>query len=457
METRSGRFHLVLIPGFGGFDAIGQVKYYSGVTGLFYDWRSNHPSPPATLHYFDNFPTAAVTTRAHRLREYLAKRVVRGEIGPEDKLALIGHSTGGLDIRRLVWDLHRSNDRWDYVDGGRYDVEDLRGRIRRALKSVVFLSVPHWGTNIADWVRSYCIVRKAVLIKIQAAIAGSYAYPIDKLESLAAGAAAGLTGAEILLQFADALTEANDHFGPPGPNRLLDSQEAFSELGLYFRHIASDFAVIDDLTACPPVGDFESPAHFSPADRREELRRWNDPPIRVLSYATIGCRPFRFHGGCPAPVWEALNPLAWKEILQEDELTAGTDLSYRACYRACASGPFKRPDELAQTTRFLGPVPPQPIELWDNDGIVNTLSMLWPGGQPSEVVLAQSDHLDIVGHFRLQHAIGNETGDKCREPARRYQSYDVFKSCPRFTEAMFRRVWENVFRFCTGQPSGDQI
>ena len=60
------RSHIVLIPGFAGFDALGQLEYYSGITSLFKSWRSGNE----VLHYFDNFPTAAVATRATRLRQH---------------------------------------------------------------------------------------------------------------------------------------------------------------------------------------------------------------------------------------------------------------------------------------------------------------------------------------------------------------------------------------------------
>ena len=96
------RFHIVLIPGFAGFDALGQLEYYGGITPLFQTWRAGNQ----VLHYFDNFPTAAVVTRATRLRSYLARRIARGEISTSDDVILVGHSTGGLDIRRLLWDLH---------------------------------------------------------------------------------------------------------------------------------------------------------------------------------------------------------------------------------------------------------------------------------------------------------------------------------------------------------------
>ena len=99
----SNRYHIVLVPGFAGFDALGQVEYYAGVTSLFQTWSD---SAPAVLHYFDNLPTAAVRTRAKRLCAYLAKRIVRGEILDGDKVVLVGHSTGGLDIRQLMRDLY---------------------------------------------------------------------------------------------------------------------------------------------------------------------------------------------------------------------------------------------------------------------------------------------------------------------------------------------------------------
>ena len=101
----AGRAHVVLVPGFAGFDALGQIEYYAGVTPLFQRWKEAAGRPHATLHYFDNLPTASVQSRARRLGAWLAKRVARGELQPGDTLALVGHSTGGLDIRRLIRDL----------------------------------------------------------------------------------------------------------------------------------------------------------------------------------------------------------------------------------------------------------------------------------------------------------------------------------------------------------------
>lgn len=57
------RVHVVLIPGFAGFEALGQVEYYAGVTPQFRDWQKANQTVDVAVHYFDNFPTAAVATR----------------------------------------------------------------------------------------------------------------------------------------------------------------------------------------------------------------------------------------------------------------------------------------------------------------------------------------------------------------------------------------------------------
>src|SRR5262245_48764694 len=99
----SRRTHVILIPGFVGFDVLGQVGYYAGVTERFAVWRRVHAAEgDVMLHYFDSFPTASVGLRAERLRAFLAKLVARGQIATDDRIALVGHSTGGLDIRKTV-------------------------------------------------------------------------------------------------------------------------------------------------------------------------------------------------------------------------------------------------------------------------------------------------------------------------------------------------------------------
>jgi len=80
--------------------------------------------------------------------------------------------------------------------------------------------------------------------------------------------------------------------------------------------------------------------------------------------------------------------------------------------------------------------PDEPLQMWDNDGIVNTLSMPWPVG---DNILVPGDHLDIVGHYELTKA--------ARGSARAYRKYDLLKSMPRFNAAMFEQIWNEVLNF----------
>ena len=433
----SKRTHIVLIPGFAGFDALGQLEYYSGLTKLFKNLRTAN----AVLHYFDNFPTAAVVTRARRLREYLAKRMARGEISNRDSVTLIGHSTGGLDIRLLLSDLHdlKENGEVIEVDGVAVEPKALINSIHR----VVFLSVPHRGTNTADWVKAHWVLRRTVIEDLRTAVAGSQVSAVERVESAIAANTASITGAQIYRAVQDALDEANEDNGEQTPFRKAEAHEAASELALYLRHMASDFRAIDDLTsqarhikrAIKP----ESPAHLSAEERESEEDRLS--AIEFLSYVTLGKRPFRFDPGKPAPVWDLANPFTYPEISKDNAISAGTDFMYRACYRACAGGPFVAPKEIkAVATRVS---PKQSIEVWDNDGIVNTLSMFWSLGTN---VLVHADHMDIVGQYRSERA--------SRSSGRRYSTYDLLKSNSGFDKEVFNEVWTDIFNFALGRASG---
>ncbi len=433
MANRNGpapvtRRHIVLVPGFAGFDALGQLEYYGGITPLFQTLRAGNQ----VLHYLDNFPTAAVVTRATRLRSYLARRIARGEISVSDDVILIGHSTGGLDIRWLLWDLHHRKQPI-VVDGGA-KVEPVK--ILKCVRRVVFLSVPHWGTNIADWVHAHGVWRRAVVEELRAAVAGSQLLLLDRIETSITGGAASLTGAELFRAVQDALSEANEHNGKPSPVRTAEAQEAASELGLYLRHMASDFGAIDDLTSRPQrAGKPVSPAHFGVSDREKELKL--ERGIEFRSYVTLGRRPFRFDPNLPAPPWELAKLWTYPEVTKHATLSAGTDIVYRTCYRACAGGPFQQPVLSGKVTRRLSGAPQYAIEVWDNDGIVNTMSMLWPKGQN---VLVPGDHMDIVGQYKL---IAAERGG-----GRKYRAYDLLKSESGFGDRIFKEVWKEIFAFC---------
>ncbi len=436
-----GRVHIVLIPGFAGFDALGQLEYYAGVTPQFQLWRKSGDNSRAdvALHYFDNFPTAAVRTRAARLRNYLATRLARGEFVRGDSIALVGHSTGGLDIRCLLWELNKSPQQAFPVDGA-VDPEHMvtPEDILKLVKRVVFLSVPQWGTNVADWVRSYKLGRQMVVENLRAGFAGSQMPIVDTLEEWIWNYASKTTRMGMVDAVRDVVSESETG-SSRNPTVVATAQEAASEVELWLRHIATDFHAIDDLAV---QGDAQSPARFGKKQRQEEEEIWKKAGIVTRSYATLGERPFRFKAGEAAPRWDLLNPLTYPETTPRTNPSPNTDVIYRIGYRACAGGPFAyRNGHTAPTAKPFFPAGQRPrnIEVWDNDGIVNTASMFWPNGK--DTLLVHCDHLDIVGHY---HDV--RSADK--DSRRRFQAYDLLKSDSGFNAAGFARVWNDVFDFC---------
>jgi hypothetical protein len=132
----------------------------------------------------------------------------------------------------------------------------------------------------------------------------------------------------MLLALKDALTEAHENYGKRSPSRSAQAIRASSDLTMYFRQMWSDFDVIYDLACRPYHSDRKSPAQFDEAERIRELALWTDPPIRALSYATVGGRAYTFPLGQPAPVWELTSPGPYVQLVKDLWRKAKHDLSY---------------------------------------------------------------------------------------------------------------------------------
>jgi triacylglycerol lipase len=459
-----GRVHIVFVPGFGAFDALGQIEYYAGTTDRYKRWLENGGSPDraVVLEYFDNLPTAGVSTRAAWLHSYLAKRIARGEIGEHDAIALVGHSTGGLDIRRMLFSPAQPPP--DLVlDGGaakdgmkatavRVKHQDILKKVSR----LVFISVPQYGTNIASWVRGHALLRRAVIEGLYRGVQGASIPPLGKGISLSLDAVAKLTKQPGMLEAAeDALNETNTS-RTDTPSQLADAEQAGAQLRLWLQYMDHDFGVIDDLASfTDPPPSSTSPAHYCDLDREAEQALWRDHHIKTRSIATIGRRAFTFDPRTEAKPFVFHNPCTWPTTNRVSD-AGEMDSSYLLTYRACAGGPFEVPASVAGPAANIdtldqplldvaklgpcGPTSGQGLAVWDNDGIVNTASMLWPDLDQTRLVAA--DHLDIVGHYVLRAVPSRDVS------GRRYASVDALKSHTEFTHAAFDRVWKDVFDFC---------
>ena len=487
MTTSTGRVHIVLVPGFGGFDALGQIECYAGTTERYRRWLQNGGSrgQAVVLHYFADLPTAAVSTRAAWLRAYLAKRIARGDIQDDDRIALVGHSTGGLDIRRLLFPKGQAPPKL-HLDGG--DATDKapataidvdHPTILNKVNRVVFISVPQYGTNIADWVRSHALLRRVVIEDLHRAVDGAsiprleeavfsllgrlarlakelrrVPRPEEALSSLLGQLASLAQEPDLVLAARDALNETR---APrDDPIRRANAEEAASQLRLWLQHAVDDFGAIDDLASFTKAPNSTSPAHYSKDDRHDERKEWDKYGIQTMSIATVARRAFRFNTGKHAAPFDLLDPPTWPTQHLVDD-AGQMDISYLFAYRACAGGSFKYPPLLAKLCRDIanlntslfdeaklepsGPKSGKALQVWDNDGIVNTASMLWPNGPETRLVAA--DHLDIVGHYTLR-----KTKPSPDPSGRLYASYDALKSHTEFTHDRFDQVWKDVFDFC---------
>ena len=392
------RTHVVMVPGFGGFDALGRLNYYYGTTALF-------PKSGA-LHYFENLPTASVCTRSLLLERFLCHLVARNVIEPTDEVALVGHSTGGLDIRELVTRL----------DKNPTSAHGLVDRIRR----LVFLSVPHRGTNIADWVREHDIARKVLVNRFRQLVEDDITVPgflRDFGEKMIHGPA----------QLFDAAEDVHRDYHPKSndPLELADARDAKYQVRRWLEHTDGDFLAIDDLA----VGD--AAAQRTKLDAERDM--WKRRGITAKSYATLGRAPF---GDVHAEHVLRSVPAVMKAAITD---ALDTDLTYRISYTACCDGPFVAADLNRAPWLHTGPFGETGEVVLadsDNDGIVNTASMLLPGG---DTVIVPGDHADIIGHFERKP--NNGTGTRV------YEAYDLLASGSSFTSETFRAVWTDAFAF----------
>lgn len=435
------RTHLVLVPGFAGFDALGQMQYYADLTSLLSSW-AHAAEVPAVIHYFDNLPTAGVATRAERLRDWLAKRSARREFQGDDTVALIGHSTGGLDIRQLLREMALDPTKDIPVDGSACKV--TAGDVLHYVNRLVFLSVPQLGTNIANFVASYPTIRLTCVGALLGTVTGRDVPGIATLETAITTKLPGLAHADLLRAVEDAFAEMTYTDGDT-PSRIAAAQEARAEVELWLRHIWKDFSAIEDLAATPTMPGLsptKTPARFDDAMRQQEITAWQQYGITTRSYATVGRRPFAFPTATRLNAWNPATPAGLREVTQALRQHANMDFAYLLAYRACAGGPFGTLGAPAANATEFATCSKRTVELWDNDGIVNTASMLWPDGDATRLV--DGDHGDIIGHFHDVPAV--------QPSPRTFHTYDLLGSDSGFQQPQFEAVWRDVLDFCTTLP-----
>jgi pimeloyl-ACP methyl ester carboxylesterase len=397
------RTHVVMVPGFGGFDALGQMHYYTRVTEQLTTWLGNRDDS-IELHYFDNLPTAAVLTRARDLREFIEKRVDRRTIQGKDEIVLVGHSTGGLDIRSCLHTLRK----------------DVRARVTRA----VFLSVPHWGTNIADFIDQQPSVGLALkVLRDWPRVAGT-AIKLARFFKVS-------PNSQLLYEAIDDihrdLADQDDGW------LAARARRAQGELDGWRGQTAHDFLAIKDLKS-----------RARPTDALCD--------VDCLSFATIAPNPLRIDNPHDRELRSMLDIV---RLIDSEAINRGdTDPIFRLVYTACTAGPF---DHVAPAVDWLpgaagSESSPKTLEPWHNDGIVNTASMVCEVGK---TWLVHGDHADIIGHYKAKQAKLVEDSKGLHVRVREHEAYNLLRSNAGFNESSFEAVWNRLFAFAIGGEAAE--
>lgn len=393
MESRS---HFILVPGFAGFDALGALHYYEGVTDVLREARGGG-ARRAAVHEFANLPTAGVLTRAMALREWVyalvQQGVIRADDGACDHLHLVGHSTGGLDLRTFIEILKGE------AEEGQGD-HHTACEVLACMRSVQFIATPHYGTGLAS--------QRALVTALPFIARGAYETLRATRETpLSAVARVFQPGANRVEKgWLQAIVDTVAGFDaplPPNPTaeerlRGARARESYFSSLRWLRHMATDTTVIDDLQPQ------RMPAHpSSPLEECASFFRARGVAFR--SYVTVA-QP---HPEAPAhDVFRVFHGL----IASSPHPTWGSVLVPR-----------------------LDDDRPMRVNPRDNDGIVSSVSMIWPS--VNESVALEADHGDVMGHY-VRSSLEPSSGFPARS------RYDLLRSSPSFVKEDFAHLWSNV-------------
>ena len=334
--------HVFLIPGFFGFDNLGDLAYFAHVKEALLDFATR-TGLELRVHSIRTLPTASLRRRALAVLEQMAP-VLAADDGP---VHLVGHSSGGLDARLVVTP--------DVVLPSPLDPEPLAARVR----SVVTVSTPHHGTPVATFFSSLLGAQLLAALSL----ATSYVLRTGRLP------------ADVLVRltaFFVRLAAGRDGGTIPALGRLHD--RLLADFGAERRAAIEGFAslVAKDQDLLPQI----TPAAIDVFNAATQDR----PGVRygcvVTQTRSASLRSFLSAGFSPyAHASHAL---------------------YVCISQLAARVPADRLPQLSETQRAAlrrdyGAEPGRRA----NDGIVPALSQVW-----GEVLRATwADHLDIIGHF----------------------------------------------------------
>jgi triacylglycerol lipase len=333
--------HVYFVPGMFGFGRLAGYDYFHHVREAI----ESRFADAGVKVVFEVVPTPPTSSLRHRAR--MLAKAVRHSAGDDGPIHLVGHSTGGLDVRLV---LSPSSDLAS-------DAERLRWRNR--VHSAIFMNTPHYGTPLASYFATVSGTRVLYALSLFTVVSLTLGEPSLAMFSRLL---AGLGGVEQLIGGDVRLIgRASDLI-----LRYVD-KSARSEISEFLSMIRTDQGAI--VQTMPEAMDL-----FNAAAE-------DDPNVRYGCIATAAPTPqaMRFAKRVRSP-YAALTAAMYSTLYG---FTSQRPKMY----------PYRTPSPEEES--MFAKAFREPVTDRTNDGVVPTLSMIW-----GELLwCADGDHLDVLGHF----------------------------------------------------------
>lgn len=383
------------MPGFFGFTSLNELPYFSDVERTLGRALAAR-GIDARVTALSTRPTGSLRARAAHLAEAIAHAAPRADT----QLHLIGHSTGGLDLRLLA------------APGASLPtLVDVDGLARR-IATLTSIATPHFGTPLASF---FCgpagrrVLQLFALVSMSALQHGRL--PIA-LAARVAGFAQRLQSGRMLRPSSIEAMHRQLLAGIDETRR--------AEIEGFLREVAEDqdlltqitpesLDLFNALTADRPGVRYGSVLVAGPTPLRRSILAAGLDPYALATRALYGLG----HRLSSRPLPAAPHP---RHPPRPDATAAAAAGTGTATATATATA----------LVRISSPITPE------SDGIVPTRSQTW-----GEVIhTARGDHLDVVGYFHDPH------GDP--------PHHDWLASASGFGRADFERLWTEVAGFIAG-------